>query len=89
MMIRYPLKRSYITVVGAVELLHLRLIFQGSWVQLAVAPHSYFGYFGSNWFWSYLGHVSSYRHEKEHSIGKMKFCIGLSLYVKLLVGKRV
>ena len=30
----------------------------------------------------------SFRAEKKHSIGKIKFCIGLSLVIKLLVGKR-
>ena len=37
----------------------------------------------------FLSPISSCRPEKEHSIGKMKFCIGLSLVLKLLVRKRV
>ena len=40
-------------------------------------------------FWPFLGPSSSCRSEKKHSIGKIKFCIGLSLIIKLLVGKRV
>ena len=42
-----------------------------------------------NWFGPFLSPICSYRPEKKHSIGKMKFCIGLSLVLKLLVGKRV
>ena len=40
-------------------------------------------------FGPFLSPISSCRPEKEHSIGKMKFCIGLSLVLKLLVRKRV